>query len=112
MDVVKLGLLLITVGFYPGIALRDDWYSFSTFQDTSEWTESYKYTCDYTFDLFREPREVSERNDLIGPRELLSPIAFRSVDTVRSPENLTLHIYNNQGTHQFDIYLADGLIFC
>lgn len=82
-------------------SLRDDWYGFGSFEDPTEWDHTYAYTCNYVPDLFREPRQFSKRDDLHGRRELHTPIAFRSADTVRSPENITLHVYNHAGSSSF-----------
>lgn len=82
-------------------SLRDDWFGYTSFRDTyPEWENTYEYTCKYNIDTFREPRETSERDSLKSRRELHSPIRFRSKDCLKSPENLTLHIYNNPGIRQ------------
>lgn len=70
--------------------------NFVSFYNTTEWSQVYSFTCRYTYDLFREPREFTHRDELKSRYELQTPIMFNSKDTLDSPWNETLHIYNNK----------------
>lgn len=125
-------LLLLSLdwfGNHPCFALRDDWYSYESFEgtfktiyckiftflkrlnsqltwtefwlfitDVSKWSETYYQLCSRSnFDLYREPRTITESEDLRAMNEALTPLKIEDDTVVEAPENVTLHIYNNAG---------------